>query len=153
MLIFAAMNNEYDKLWEHMWERDESRFSPGSLFLLLLGCVIGTCIGYSSWWCRGKVSATSFTLIGVMNKCITVLANVMIWDKHASATGIGFLALCLVGGTIYQQAPLRNVPLAKPSREELTASEHGSGIWDDDEASLENDEVDEERKLMSSRSD
>mmetsp|Transcript_1432 Transcript_1432/g.1986 ORF Transcript_1432/g.1986 Transcript_1432/m.1986 type:complete len:344 (-) Transcript_1432:24-1055(-) len=107
MLLFAKMNNEYEKVWEQMWESDSTRFPPGSLLLLFLGCAVGTGIGYSSWWCRGKVSATSFTLIGVMNKCITIISNVLIWDKHASATGIGFLFLCLVGGSIYQQAPMR----------------------------------------------
>jgi len=107
MLLFAKMNNEYEKFWEKMWESDDQRFPTGSLALLFLGCVVGTGIGYSSWWCRSKVSATTFTLIGVMNKCITILANVLVWDKHASATGIGFLFLCLGGGSIYQQAPMR----------------------------------------------
>jgi hypothetical protein len=34
----------------------------------------------------------------------------MIWDKHASASGIGALCLCLLGGSLYQQAPLREIP-------------------------------------------
>ena len=33
--------------------------------------------------------------------------NVLIWDKHASITGIGALCVCLLGGSLYQQAPLR----------------------------------------------
>ena len=33
--------------------------------------------------------------------------NVLIWDKHASVSGIFSLALCLVGGSLYQQAPPR----------------------------------------------
>ena len=54
-----------------------------------------------------KVSATSYTLIGVLNKCATVLVNLMIWDQHASPVGIASLFVCLVGGTFYQQAPYR----------------------------------------------
>ena len=34
--------------------------------------------------------------------------NVLIWDKHASITGIGALCVCLLGGSLYQQAPLRD---------------------------------------------
>merc|ERR1712150_36573 len=75
--------------------------------LVILGCLVGTGIGYSGWWCRDKVSATSFTLIGVLNKCITVFMNVIIWDQHATPFGIASLFLCLIGGSFYQQAPMR----------------------------------------------
>jgi GDP-mannose transporter len=71
MMIFAKMGGEFERFWFDMWAREDARFPPGSIALLLLGCVVGTGIGYSSWWCRDKVSATSFTLIGVMNKCLT----------------------------------------------------------------------------------
>jgi len=47
--------------------------------------------------------------VGVINKFITILLNVFIWDKHASPLGILALVLCLVGGSFYQQAPMRAV--------------------------------------------
>jgi GDP-mannose transporter len=53
------------------------------------------------------VAATTYTIIGVMNKMGTVLINVLMWDNHASPLGIASLATCLVGGSLYQQAPLR----------------------------------------------
>ena len=83
------------------------------------------------------VSATTYTLVGVVNKFITVLLNVLIWDKHSSPIGLignslliyicnfhvlshllliyicklhwNFLAvcLCLAAGAGYQQAPKR----------------------------------------------
>jgi hypothetical protein len=43
-----------------------------------------------------------------MNKCLTILGNVMIWDKHASPAGIASLFVCLGGGFLYRQAPLRD---------------------------------------------
>lgn len=43
-----------------------------------------------------------------MNKMLTVTVNALIWDKHASATGIGSLMVCLLGGTLYQQPPKRD---------------------------------------------
>lgn len=114
MFMFAKMGGEFDRLNDMMASYDTDsiwglagKLPPESIALLVLGCLIGTGIGYSGWWCRGKISATSFTLVGVLNKCITVLVNMMIWDQHASPTGITFLFLCLVGGAFYKQAPMR----------------------------------------------
>jgi GDP-mannose transporter len=83
MLVFAKLGGEYERFWSEVWMKEGTKIPPAIVALLLLGCVIGTGIGYSSWWCRDKVSATSFTLIGVMNKCVTVLLNLLIWDQHA----------------------------------------------------------------------
>lgn len=114
MLMFASMGGEFKSLQETI-----EQYGATSVFeymtmlplhvlaLVVLGCLIGTGIGYSGWWCRAKVSATSFTLIGVLNKCLTVFMNVIIWDQHATPMGIAFLFLCLIGGSFYQQAPMR----------------------------------------------
>lgn len=53
------------------------------------------------------VSATTFTLVGVVNKFITVLLNVAIWDKHSTPLGLLAVCLCLGSGSLYQQAPRR----------------------------------------------
>ena len=45
---------------------------------------------------------------GVLNKMLTVLVNTLMWDQHASAAGIASLLVCLAGGALYQQAPLRS---------------------------------------------
>jgi len=116
MLMFAQLGGEFERLKDMMQSYDVTsvwgllgKLPTESIGLLILGCLIGTGIGYSGWWCRGKVSATSFTLIGVLNKCMTVIVNMMIWDQHASMTGISFLFLCLVGGACYKQSPMRKV--------------------------------------------
>ena len=61
-----------------------------------------------SWLCRGMTSATTFTLVGVVNKFLTVLLNVLIWDKHSSPIGLVAVCTCLLAGTFYQQAPRRD---------------------------------------------
>lgn len=63
---------------------------------------------YTGWLCRGMVSATTFTLVGVVNKFLTVLLNVIVWDKHSSTLGLISVCACLLSGSFYQQAPLRN---------------------------------------------
>jgi len=105
MLAFAMMGHEVEKYAAYRGEG--SPIPPVALFLLFLGCAAGTGIGYSGWWCRGKVSATSYTLIGVINKCLTILLNLVIWDQHAPIGGILSLLVCLTGGSLYQQAPMR----------------------------------------------
>jgi len=45
---------------------------------------------------------------------LTVLANLLLWDKHASPVGIACLLVCLAGATAYKQAPPRP---------------HGTDIW------------------------
>ena len=47
-----------------------------------------------------------------MNKCLTILLNVMIWDQHATPGGIFSLFICIGGGMIYQQSPMRADKLA-----------------------------------------
>jgi len=59
--------------------------------------------------CQSLLSATSYTVVGVMNKMLTITINVLIWDNHASGYGIFSLSVCLVGGSLYQQAPPRGV--------------------------------------------
>lgn len=54
------------------------------------------------------ISATSFTLVGVVNKFLTVLLNVVVWDKHSSFYGVLSVCLCLFAGSFYQQSPLRS---------------------------------------------
>jgi len=84
-------------------------FTPYAVAMLALSCIVSSCIGYSSWGCRSIISATSFTIVGVLNKISTILLNIAIWDKHANALGTIGLLLCLGGGALYQQAPLRTV--------------------------------------------
>jgi len=107
MLLFANVGNEYGKLWDFWSTGSEQKLPPASVALLIIGSIVGTLIGYSGWWCRSVVSATSFTLIGVVNKCLTILVNVLIWDQHATLGGIVSLFVCMSGGLIYQQAPMR----------------------------------------------
>ena len=45
-------------------------------------------------------------IITCMHACYTC-PQVLIWDKHASPIGIAALCVCLCGGALYEQAPLR----------------------------------------------
>ncbi|GLC45730.1 hypothetical protein PLESTF_000598600 [Pleodorina starrii] len=83
------------------------RWTPAGAGALALSCVLGVAMSHASYLLREAVSATLFTIVGIICKALTVILNVMIWDKHASPAGIGFLLLCVSAGTFYEQAPKR----------------------------------------------
>jgi hypothetical protein len=73
-----------------------------------------------------------------MNKCLTILLNLLIWDQHAQPGGIFCLFICIAGGMIYKQAPMRGEAQAKAASaaaKTLTADdeEFNSDISNDEE--------------------
>eukprot|EP00747_Dinoflagellata_sp_TGD_P047390 gnl/TRDRNA2_/TRDRNA2_144986_c0_seq2.p1 gnl/TRDRNA2_/TRDRNA2_144986_c0~~gnl/TRDRNA2_/TRDRNA2_144986_c0_seq2.p1 ORF type:complete len:317 (+),score=49.84 gnl/TRDRNA2_/TRDRNA2_144986_c0_seq2:84-1034(+) len=88
------------------------KIGAAELRALMLACLIGIGISWSGWNCREKTSATTYTLIGVSCKLISVLLNILVWDKHATPGGIASLVVCLVASTLYRQAPLRKESVA-----------------------------------------
>ena len=74
---------------------------------LALSCLCGLGMSHATYMLRGAVSATAFTVVGIMCKMLTVIINCAIWDQHANSSGIGFLMVCLMAGSFYQQSPKR----------------------------------------------
>ena len=107
MLSIGFLTHEIDRLAGAQW-------NTISISLLLLSCVIGVAISYLGWKARSLVTATCYTLLGVANKMLTVLANAMVWDNRASLNGMFFLCICLVGAAGYKQAPLAEAGEAAP---------------------------------------
>ena len=66
--------------------------------------MFGLLISFFGFAARKAISATAFTVTGVVNKFLTVLINVLIWDKHAGPFGLVCLLLTLAGGVLYQQS-------------------------------------------------
>jgi hypothetical protein len=83
--MLATVGNEYHNFFESLWAHEDYRIPPASIPFLIMGSLVGTGIGYSGWWCRTVVSATSFTLIG--GKC-RVYAYMMI-DSSLQRTNYG----------------------------------------------------------------
>lgn len=100
MFLLGYFNGDFENVSEKLYE-----IPANGVMVLLFSCIVGTLIGYTGWLCRGMVSAATYTLVGVVNKFLTLLLNVIIWDKHSSPTGLFAVCLCLLAGTFYQQAP------------------------------------------------
>jgi len=86
---------------------DAALYTPRACAVLALSCALSAGIGFSSWWARDLLSATTFTVVGTVNKVLTVLINIVFWNKHATPLGTAYLLVCLAGGAAYQQAPMR----------------------------------------------
>lgn len=89
-------------------------------FLLFLSCIAGLGIGYSGWKCRSLISPTSYTLVGVINKILTVFLSLLLTDDNATMTGIFCLIFAISGSAFYQQPPLRSPPLTDISSDSDT---------------------------------
>ena len=57
----------------------------------------------------------------VLNKCLTVLVNSLIWDEHAQPEGIFCLFICIAGGMAYQQAPMKEDQEVSPVTLEISS--------------------------------
>jgi solute carrier family 35 protein len=53
-----------------------------------------------------------------VNKLLTVVINLIIWDKHASFVGTIGLLICMSGSVLYQQSTTKpKAPKAEPKEE------------------------------------
>ncbi|GIL42294.1 hypothetical protein Vafri_312 [Volvox africanus] len=100
LLLALPLVGEQDRLSTVTW-------TSTMTIPVLLSCLMGICMSHSAYLLRDTVSATLFTIVGILCKIITVVINVLIWDKHATPAGIGFLLVCVFAGTFYEQAPKR----------------------------------------------
>ncbi|WVZ55999.1 hypothetical protein U9M48_006589 [Paspalum notatum var. saurae] len=83
-----------------------------------LSCLFGLSISFFGFSCRRAISATGFTVLGIVNKLLTVVINLLIWDKHASFVGTIGLLICMSGGVLYQQSTTKpKAPKVEPKEE------------------------------------
>jgi len=97
-LLIWGLYREQTKVQEFI---AEGHFTTPVFIVVFMSCVVGIGISIIGFMVREAVSATSFSVVGNMNKVLTIFINFMIWDKHASMEGLGSLAICLVAGAYY----------------------------------------------------
>jgi len=81
----------------------ESKTSIDVTFVLFT-CLVGLGIGYTSWQLRSVVTATTFSLIGLLNKFGTICLAFLIWPEEGSYISFAALIGCLLSGSFYQGA-------------------------------------------------
>lgn len=83
-----------------------------------LSCLFGLAISFFGFSCRRAISATGFTVLGIVNKLLTVVINLIIWDKHSTFVGTVGLLICMLGGIMYQQSTGKPKPVKEASAQE-----------------------------------
>ncbi|XP_022995243.1 GDP-mannose transporter GONST3 [Cucurbita maxima] len=100
---------------------DESDWHSFAVVLPVgLSCLFGLSISFFGFSCRRAISATGFTVLGIVNKLLTVVINLVIWDKHSTFIGTVGLLICMFGGILYQQSTSSK---PKAARKEVRAQE------------------------------
>lgn len=102
--FFWIMTGEYSDVFAVIGSNRGNLFETVAFTAVSLSCLFGLLISFFGFACRKAISATAFTVTGVVNKFLTVAINVLIWDKHASPFGLFCLLVTIAGGILYQQS-------------------------------------------------
>lgn len=115
--LFWIATGEYADVFTAVGSNNGNLFNVVAFSAVSLSCVFGLLISFFGFAARKAISATAFTVTGVVNKFLTVAINVMIWDKHATPFGLVCLLVTLAGGVLYQQSVTgaSNVPSQRES--------------------------------------
>jgi solute carrier family 35 protein len=98
--IFILVTKEWEKYYL-------LEFNIYNMCALVVSALLGVALAWSGTELRSLISATSFTLAGVVCKFVTVGINFVIWDRHANLVGTLSLLLCLIGATAYKPVSAR----------------------------------------------
>ncbi|KAJ8747281.1 hypothetical protein K2173_013107 [Erythroxylum novogranatense] len=99
LLIMGELKKiKHDMVHEAHW------YSFDVILPVGLSCLFGLAISFFGFSCRKAISATGYTVLGVVNKLLTVIINLVIWDKHSTFIGTVGLLICMLGGIMYQQS-------------------------------------------------
>ena len=93
LMIAVATSEQSVLLHNVMW-------NAYGVAILALSCVLGLALSYFGWRCRDTLSATSFALLGVSNKLLSLLAAALIWEPP-NLLSTGFLIVCLAAAMLY----------------------------------------------------
>ena len=81
--------------------------------VLLLSCACGISLSFFGYRLRSLVSATSFTVVGVTCKLLSIVINTVVWDRHSSKSGLLFLIFAVLSSTFFEQSPKREAQSEK----------------------------------------
>lgn len=111
------------KKLKHDIKGESDWHSFGVVLPVGLSCIFGLAISFFGFSCRRAISATGFTVLGIVNKLLTVVINLIIWDKHSTWVGTVGLLICMFGGVMYQQSTTKKPKAASEVKSQETEEE------------------------------
>ncbi|KAK1317698.1 GDP-mannose transporter GONST3 [Acorus calamus] len=109
---------------KHDISDETSWYSLAVVLPVGLSCLFGLAISFFGFSCRRAISATGFTVLGIVNKLLTVVINLIIWDKHSTFVGTVGLLICMLGGVLYQQSTMKPKPIQSENKSQTGDEEH-----------------------------
>jgi GDP-mannose transporter len=107
-LVFSfVLSGESTALFIDIFMRPATAPVPG--LILFTSCICGLSISFSGFGARQLASATLFDVLGLLCKCVTLLLNRIVWEKHAAGNGLALVVACLLFAMFYTEAPLRTL--------------------------------------------
>ncbi|KAF3775803.1 GDP-mannose transporter [Nymphaea thermarum] len=148
--VFWIITGEYSDVFLAIYGIETGHWiKPGAFLAVGLSCIFGLAISFFGFAARKAISATAFTVTGVINKFLTVAINVMIWDKHASPLGLIYLLFTLLGGVLYQQSVSGSPPPPPPPPPQQQHDKVAMKQADEADSYAEGETDDEEKRLLS----
>lgn len=68
--------------------------------------VLGFYLNFASLWCISSTSATTFAIVGSMNKIPITVLGFFIFDARMTTEGIVFVVMSMLGGFLYAYSKL-----------------------------------------------
>jgi len=87
-------------------------WTVGSTVIVLSTCIVGTLLSYTGMSLRSKMSATTFAVVGIVCKMVSILLNeVWIGEDNNNVMRLMCVIVCIACSSLYRQSPLRAVVL------------------------------------------
>ena len=96
--VFAVVSTER-KLLPLLLKESELHWTAAS-------CLVGTGVAFTSWKLRSTVSATTFTVVNLLNGFAQIFVSAILF-RDTSTVGNAVLVLSLASGMMYSETPLR----------------------------------------------
>ena len=94
MIVFFFANDEF---------RKSKELSSYGASVTAISCALGVAISYTGWKCRGILTATTFSLVGCLNKMLTIMLSMLAWPEEFSIPKTMALAACIGFGFMYRE--------------------------------------------------
>jgi GDP-mannose transporter len=83
---------------------DRDIFNSYFIWSVVLTGVIGFGLNFASLWCVSSTSATTYAIVGTLNKIPITILGFLLFDTKLTSQGIGFVVLATLGGLLYGYA-------------------------------------------------
>ena len=95
-----------------------------ALIALGLSCIAGSVLSYTGMSLRTDLSATSFSILGIVCKMASTLLNEIFVAREANRVSLFLIVCIIISSAAFQQAPIRQVAALSPRRITPSVSQH-----------------------------